>query len=132
MKRMFGVAALAVLMIAGLSCGDSTGARPGTLSVRLTTQNSGLDSAMVLTITGPAPLTSATAGAGLREFHQAFTANSTPFALTGQLNQGAIILTIGVQDVGAVSQYSGTIQGVAQSNYQLRVLPGGYAVAITR
>jgi hypothetical protein len=126
------MAALAALVTAVLSCGDSTGAGPGDLVVRLTTQNSGLDSAVVFTITGPAPLTSASAGPGLRLFQQPLGQTSTKFALTGQLNQGATILTVGVKDVGAVSQYSGTIQGVAQPNYQLRVLPGGYALAITR
>ena len=131
MKRVLSVAALAALVVAGLSCGDSTGANPGNLVVRLTTPNSGADSAIVFTITGPAPLTSATAGAGLRVFQQPLGGTSTRFALTGQLNQGATILTIGVADVGAVSQYSGTIQGVAQPNYQLRVLTG-YALAITR
>ena len=56
---------------------------------------------------------------------------STKFALIGQLNTGATILTIGVQDIGALSQYSGAITGVAQANYQLQVVTG-YALALTR
>ena len=86
----------------------------------------------MFTVSGPAPLTSATPGPGLRLFQQALGGTSTRFALTGQLNTGAVILTIGVADVGVVSQYTGTIQGIAQGNYQLRVLPGNYALAITR
>lgn len=133
MKRVYVVAALAALAATGLSCGgDGTGSRPGNLLVRLTTPNSGADSAIVLTITGPAPLTGATAGAGLRVFHQALSGTSTRFALTGRLDANATILTIGVNDVSAVSQYGGTIQGIAQANYQLRTLPGGYSLAITR
>jgi hypothetical protein len=134
MKRLLSASLLLTAVVFGLSCGDSNGPNPGELKVRLTTPNSGADSAIVLTITGPtgAVLTNATAGNGLRLFHEPFSGNTTHFALIGQLTQGAVILTIGVPDVSAVSQYSGTIQGVAQPNYQLRAIPGGYALSITR
>jgi hypothetical protein len=133
MKRFYVVAALAAIVTTGVSCGgDPGGPQPGNLLVRLTTPNSGLDSAIVFTINGPGPLTGAAAGTGLRLFQQPIGGNSTRFALTGRLLANATILTIGVSDVGAVSQYSGTIQGVAQPNYQLRTLPGGYSLAITR
>jgi hypothetical protein len=52
--------------------------------------------------------------------------------LIGQLTQGAVILTIGVPDVNAVSQYSGMVEGVSQPDYQLRTSLAGYALAITR
>jgi len=134
MKRLFGAALLASLIAVGLSCGgDSTRVSgPGELKVRLTSPNSGLDSAIVFTITGPAALTSAVPGAGLRLFQQPFGGTSTRFALIGQLTTGATILTIGIQDLGELSQYSGTINGVAMPNYTLRILPGGYALALTR
>ena len=133
MKRLFSAALLASLITGALSCGDTTKVSgPGELKVRLTSPNSGLDSAIVFTITGPAPLTSAVPGAGLRLFQQPFGGTSTRFALIGQLTTGATILTIGVQDLGELSQYSGTITGVAMPNYSLRVLPGGYALALTR
>ena len=134
MKSLSSAGLLAAVMIIGLSCGDSSASRPGDLMVRLTTPNSGADSAIVLTITGPAGsvLTKATAGIGLRLFQQPLAGNTTRFALTGRLTQGAIILIIGVPDATEVTQYSGTIEGVAQANYQLRALPGGYALAITR
>ncbi|HZE94722.1 MAG TPA: hypothetical protein VEZ49_08425 [Gemmatimonadales bacterium] len=131
MSRGFGIALLATVMFTGLSCGDATASGPGELKVRLTSPNSGLDSAIVFTITGPAPLTGATAGTGLRLFQQPFGGTTTRFALTGLLTNGAIIVTLGVQDIGAHSQYSGAINGVAQPNYQLRVL-SGYALALTR
>ncbi|MFN2571321.1 MAG: hypothetical protein ABR537_06865 [Gemmatimonadales bacterium] len=134
MRRVFTGIFLAGVLTTALSCGggDPTASGPGLLKVRLTSPNSGADSAIVLTITGPASLTSATAGMGLRLFPQALGGTSTRFALTGQLTNGATILTIGVPDVSALSQYSGAINGVAQPNYQLRILPGGYALALTR
>lgn len=133
MKRLLGVALLAAVASVGMSCGDKgpTLSGPGLLKVRLTSPNTGADSAIVLTITGPAALTSATPGNGLRLFQQSL-GTSTKFALVGQLNNSAVILTIGIQDLGELSQYSGTIEGVAQPNYQLRALPGGYALALTR
>jgi len=117
----------------GISCGgnEPTMSGPGTLLVRLTSPHSGADSAIVLTISGPAALTSAAPGAGLRLFQQSLGGTSTKFALIGQLNTGTTILTIGVPDISALSQYTGTINGVAQPNFQLRAL-GGYALAVTR
>jgi hypothetical protein len=134
MKRFVGAALLAGLIAVGLSCGgDSTRVSgPGELKVRLTSPNSGLDSAIVFTITGPTALTSAVPGAGLRLFQEPFGGTSTRFALIGQLTTGATILTIGIKDLGELSQYSGTITGVAMPNYTLRILPGGYALALTR
>ncbi len=134
MKRLWETALLAGLIAVGLSCGgDSTRVSgPGELKVRLTSPNSGLDSAIVFTITGPAALTSAVPGTGLRLFQQPFGGTSTRFALIGQLTTGATILTIGIKDLGELTQYSGTITGVAMPNYTLRILPGGYALALTR
>jgi len=135
MKRLLGVALLAIVVAGGLSCGDSTGPKgPGTLQIRLTSPaaNSGADSAIVLAITGPAPLTSVTAGAGLRLFSQPLTGTTTRFAITGPLINGATILTIGVADIGAFSQYTGTVQGVATPTYQLRPILSGYALAVIR
>src|SRR6267378_959938 len=108
MKRALGLTVLAAVVAVGISCG-------------------GKDSMT----SGPATLTSAAAGTGLRLFQQSLGGTSTKFALIGQLNTGTTILTIGVQDISALSQYSGTINGVAQPNFQLRPL-GGYALALTR
>jgi hypothetical protein len=134
MKRLLGLLMLASLVTAGLSCGghDATASGPGTLNVRLTSPNSGLDSAIVVTISGPAALTSATAGTGLRLFQQPLGGMTTRFALTGLLTNGATILTIGVSDLGAANQYSGSVDAVALPNYQVRSQLGGYALAVTR
>jgi hypothetical protein len=132
MKRIAAVATLALLAGAGLSCGRDNGPVAGNLSVKLATPNSGADSAIVFTVTGPTALTGAIAGPGMRVFAQTLGGTSTKFALTGRLTQNAVILTIGVANVGAVAQYSATIGGVAQANYQLRALPGGYALSVVR
>ena len=134
MKRLFSAALLAGVMAVGLRCGGDgpTVSGPGELKVRLISPNSGLDSAIVFTITGPAALTSAVPGTGMRLFQQPLGGTSTRFALVGQLTTGATILTIGVPDLGALSQYSGSITGVAMPTYALRILPGGYALALTR
>ena len=134
MKRLFSAALLAGVVAVGLSCGgkEPTVSGPGELKVRLTSPNSGLDSAIVFTISGPAALTSAVAAPGLRLFQQPLGGTSTRFALIGQLTTGGTILTIGVQDLGELSQYTGTITGVAAPSYSLRVLPGGYALALLR
>jgi hypothetical protein len=133
MRRAFAVTALAAVLAVGLSCGkDGAGPVAGNLNIRLTSPNSGADSAVVFTITSPAALTGATPGAGLRLFAQPLGGTTTRFALIGRLTTNTTILTIGVENVNAVAQYVGTIQGVAQANYVLRALPGGYALAIIR
>ena len=132
MKRLFAVTAVAAVLAVGVSCGDGSGPVAGNLNVQLTSPNSGADSAIVLTINSPAPLTGATAGAGLRLFAQPLGGTVTRFALTGRLTTNTTILTIGVENVNAVGQYVGTIQGVAQPNYVLRPLPGGYALTVIR
>jgi hypothetical protein len=132
MKRLLAVTVCA-LILAGSSCGkDGTGSGAGELSVRLTSPNSGADSAIVFTISGPTALTSATAGAGLRLFQQPLGNTTTRFALTGRLTTSTTILTIGVADVDAVAQYTGSIEGVAQPNYVLRTLPGNYLLTVIR
>jgi len=131
MKRVYAVAALAAVVAAGITCKDGTGPVAGELSVVLSSPNSGADSAIVLTIVGPGVLTSATPGPGLRLFQQPLGGTATRFALVGQLNAADTILTIGVENVNAVSQYAGTIQGVARPNYELRSL-GGYALTVIR
>lgn len=132
MNRLLGLAIVAGVALLGVNCGGDppTVSGPGELKVRLVSPATFSDSAIVLTILGPAALTSATAGSGMRLFAQPLGA-TTRFALIGALTNGATILTIDVPDVGAFSEYSGTIEGVAQANYQLRAL-SGYALAVTR
>ena len=120
------------VLATGAACSkEPSGPVAGALKVNLTSPNSGADGAMLLTISGPAALTSATAGAGLRLFGQVGSGTSNVFALTGTLSAGTI-LTIGVADVNTVIQYGASIQGVAATaNYQLRSL-AGYSLTVAR
>ena len=134
MKRLLGFAILAGALLTGLSCGGDGGtdSGPGVLQVKLTSPPANADSAIELTITGPAAPTSATAGTGLRLFEDPGRSGTTRhYALTGRLTNGATILTLNVPDVGAFAQYAGSVDGVSQDNYQLRTLTG-YALALTR
>jgi hypothetical protein len=132
MKRMTGIGLLAAALVAGLSCDDGIGPfAPGTLVVRLTSPHPGADSAIVFTISGPEPLTSAVPGSGLELFQPVLTGTSTKFALIGQLNDNAVLMTVGIRDVARFRLYTGTINGIAQPNFQLRDTKG-YALALTR
>ncbi|MGH7547772.1 MAG: hypothetical protein ACREMM_06335 [Gemmatimonadales bacterium] len=122
----------AVLLIVALygaqSCGDGTGPVAGVLNVRLVTPNSHPAGALVLSVTGPAPLMSASPGPGLRLFSQGLGA-TTRFALTGTLTN-RVILTIGVADARRASQYVATIEQVAGEDLQLRSL-AGYSLTVS-
>jgi hypothetical protein len=133
MKRLLAGAALAVMVLVVVTCGDDgpTGPVAGTLSVELTSPNTGVDKGILLTVTGPTALTSATAGSGLRLYGPPLGGLETRFALVGQMSNGVTILTIGVEDVGRVSEYSAAIEGVARADYQLRNL-SGYELTVGR
>lgn len=132
MRRRRGgwIIAVAFTVLAG--CGkDTSGPVAGPLHVKLTSPNSGQDSAMVLTVRGPSALTSAVAAPGLHVFSQTL-GPTTKVAIVGRLNGGAVLLTIGVSDVGQVGRYSAVIDAVARPDYQLRSSLSGYALSVTR
>ena len=108
-----------LLLGAALACSDNS---PGILKVNLTTPHSGADRAILLTVSGPGTLVSATPRSGLRPFSQSFSTTSK-VALTGTLTTGTI-LTIEVPDISKASQYTATAQQVATPAYQLRSLTG--------
>ena len=123
---------LLIVILIGLasSCEHSTAPVAGLVNVSLTTPNAGNDAAILLTIAGPAALTSVSAPAGLRLFAQPAPLGTTNrFALTGTIPAGTI-LTIGVADVNKASAYTATIQQVATTTYQLRALTG-YSLKVT-
>ena len=127
MKRL-GAVLFIVALGAAQSCGDGTGPVAGVLNVGLVTPNSDPDGALVVTVTGPEALMSASPGTGLRLFSQGLGA-TTRFTLTGTLTNG-VILAIGVADVRRASQYVATIEQAAGEDLQLRSL-AGYSLTVS-
>lgn len=130
---------VACLLVAALgfapACGDSSGPTAGTLKVRLQmpVANTGLDGAILLTVKGPAQLTSAQAGTDLQLFQAGFGADSTRFAIIGTLNTDTDVLLIGVQDVRRAGDYKARVDQVAASTgYALRPLLTEYSLQVRR
>ena len=119
MKRVL----LAVLIALSGACEHNTAPVAGLLRVQLTTPNSGGDRAILVSVTGPAVLTSVAAPSALRVFSQPPFGTTTKFVVTGTIPSGTI-LTIGVADVGQAGSYTATVQQAATSTYQLRDLTG--------
>lgn len=131
MSRLAAALALVLGFAAAQSCESVTGPVAGDLTLSLVSPNSGSDGAILLTITGPAGMTSASPppATGLRVFRQGF-GSTTHLAVTGPLVNGAI-LTIGVADVRQVTQYVATIDAVAGRDYALRPR-AGYSLMVSR
>jgi hypothetical protein len=123
MKRLLVLASALAL----LACESSTAPLAGLLKINLTTPNSGGDGAILLTVNGPAVLTSVAAAGGLRLFSEPLATSNT-LSLTGTLVNGTI-LTVGVTDTSKASSYTATISQVSELNYQLRNL-SGYSLTV--
>lgn len=126
--------ALAAVLALLLACsGDSTGPVAGTLSVTLTTPNSGLDGAALIVLSGPAVPSAVSAATGLTLWGVPVTTATTKIIVTGTLSAGTI-LTLQVDDVRKVAQYSAVLQQVAASSppYALRRPLTGYTLSITK
>ncbi|HKV71804.1 MAG TPA: hypothetical protein VJN62_11175 [Gemmatimonadales bacterium] len=110
-------------VVAMLACSKSpTGPQAGTLSIQLQSPNSGLDGAMIFTLTGPNPVTNVVAAAGDTLWSTDFSGNTSRVLLTGSIRSG-VILTFDVPDVNVPDQYNVTINQVASSSdYSLRSL----------
>jgi len=122
---------LVAAALAAACTNEPAGPQPGTLSVKLTTPNSGADGAMLFTLTGPAAPANLTAASGDTLWGGPFTTSANQIVLTGPLASGTV-LTFSVPDVTVSSQYAATVgQVAASSGYALRSL-SGYSLAITR
>jgi hypothetical protein len=120
----------AVILLAACK-GNSTGPVAGTLKVNLTTPNSGFDGAAVIALTSPVPPTSVTPTAGLALWGGPVATTNAKIVLTGTLSTGTI-LTLQVDDVNKVGQYSVTVQQVAAATYQRRSSLTGYSATVTK
>ena len=123
----------AALLATSVACSkDNTGPVAGILKIKVaTTPNSGLDGAVLLSLTGPVIPTGAAAQTGFRLFGTP-TATTNTYAVTGTLSSGSILFTINVPDINKVSQYSASVlQVAASSNFALRST-SGYALSVTK
>ena len=123
--------ALACIGTAAACANQATGPQPGTLSVRLQNPNDGADGAIYLTLTGPVAPTNVAATAGDTLWGGPFTGTTNKIVLTGNIRSG-VVLTFGVPDVNAYTQWVvGVNQVAASSGYALRAL-SNYALGVTK
>jgi len=114
-----------------LACSGTTGPVAGTLKVNLANPNTGQDGAALLVLSTPVPPVSVSAGPGLTLWGGPVTVTNAKLVLTGNLSTGTI-LTLQVDDINKVRQYTVTLRQVAQtSGYQLESL-AGYSVTVTK
>ena len=114
-----------------LACSGTTGPVAGTLKVSLASPNNGVDGAVLLVLSAPVPPVSVSAGSGLTLWGGPVTTANATLVLTGSVTTGTI-LTLQVDDINKVRQYTVTLQQVAQtSGYQLESLTG-YSVTVTK
>lgn len=124
-------AAAALVVALVVACkGDSTGPVAGTLTVKLTSPNNGLDGAVYLVLKAPAVPQSVSAGTGLVLWSGPVTNDTAKVVLTGTLTSGPI-LTLQVDDVNKVGQYSVELKQISSTTYTLRPLTG-YSASVTK
>jgi hypothetical protein len=130
-------ALLALVLAAAGACEHATAPTPGPLRVQLTqpTANSGLDAAILLSVSGPAAPTIVAPGSGLRVFPGSL-GTTTVLIVTGSLTNGATLATLSVPDTRQVTQYKAVIRQIARpaaAGYAIRDTTGaGYAVKVLR
>lgn len=132
LRRPLAAACVALLAACG---GDGTGPVAGSLKVNLTTPNNGHDVAVMLLLTAPAPPAGvAVGGSGLTLWGTPITSTTAKVVVTGTLATGTI-LTLQVDDMNKLSQYSVTLLSVAADSiggFAVRKALSGYSASITR
>ena len=103
-------------------------ALPGTLTARLVTPNAD-DGAILIEITGPAPVADVTVAAQGAIVHSRPNGNKTRLAVFGPLASGAIV-SFSVPDVNAAQQYSARVTEVSDRASAMRTSVTGYGISI--
>ena len=101
---------------------------PGTLTVRLVTPFND-DGAILLDITGPAPVTDIAAAAQGVVAHARSNGNATRVAVFGSLGAGALV-RFSVPDINAVQQYAVQVAEASDRASVLRSSVTGYQLTI--
>jgi len=122
---------VALALAIAVACSDSTGPVAGSLTVSLTTPNSGLDEGLLLVVASPTAPSAVQATGALALWHTAPPRTVDTVAVTGTLSSGPL-LTLSVGDVNQSSHYHAQlIQVAAAGTHALRALTG-YAVAVSK
>ena len=121
------------LVVVQFGCKDDEPAAvptPGTLTVSLTTPNSGQDGGAVVQLSGPEAPQSVTAASGLTLWGGPVTTAQSSIALTGVLNTGPI-LTLQIKDISKAGQYTASLREVSahDSTVAIRSL-AGYSLTV--
>ena len=103
-------------------------ATPGTLTARLVTPNAD-DGAILIEISGPAPIADITAMLQGAIVHSRADGNQTRLAVFGPLVGGALV-RFSVPDVNAAQQYAAQVTEVSDRANALRTIVNGYQVII--
>lgn len=129
--RWTGIGGLA-LLAAGLACGGSgsTGPVAGTATVSLATPNAD-DGAVLLTLTGPSFSNPQSGSSSYKVYWRVASANEVHAIVVGDLTAG-VVLTVGVDDVGKLGQYSGSVDEAASRTDQVRASVSGYGVTFAK
>ena len=101
---------------------------PGTLTARLVAPNAD-DGAILIEISGPAPITDVTATTQGAIVHSRANGNKTRLAVFGSLASGTLV-RFSVPDVNAAQQYSAQVTEVSDRANALRTSVTGYQVTI--
>ena len=101
---------------------------PGTLTVSLVTPFAD-DGAILLDITGPAPVTDVVAAAQGAVAHARSNGNATRVAVFGSLGGGALV-RFSVPDVNAVQQYAAQVAEASDRASALRSSVTGYQLTV--
>ena len=131
LRRPLAAACVALLTACG---GGSTGPVAGDLKINLTTPNNGHDAAVQLLLSAPTAPSGAAGAIGLTLWGTPITSTTAKLVVTGQLSSGTI-LTVHVDDVNKVSQYTVSLQSVAADSlggYAVRTSLTGYSATITK
>ena len=122
---------VALALAIAVACSDSTGPVAGSLTVSLTTPNSGLDEGVLLVLSAPAPPTAMQAAGALALWRSTPASTVDTLALTGTLASGPLV-TLAVSDVNQLSHYHAQLlQVAAAGTHTLRALTG-YSVTVTK
>jgi hypothetical protein len=101
---------------------------PGILTARLATPSAD-DGAIIVEISGPAPLTDLATPVQGAVVHARTSGNTTRVAVFGSLAAGAL-LRFSVPDVNTAPQYSAQVTEVSDRANALRASVNGYAISI--